>query len=201
MAMRANHYDSAFEAYLRMLRTPYVAVDEAKRALLERASLKSMDFIVYSAGGPNLLVDVKGRRFPSGDAEGGHRWENWATAEDLPALRQWQQVFGPGFRAVLVFAYHVVSDRLHGEFEQLFRFRDSVYAFYGVWADDYQRVMQVRSASWQTVSVPTRVFRELKRPLGTMLSSASVPTTLPPAGGNTPPASSASAVACPLPVG
>ncbi|MFN5533330.1 MAG: HYExAFE family protein [Planctomycetaceae bacterium] len=201
MAIRANHYDSAFEAYLRMLRTPYVAVDEAKRALLERASLKSMDFIVYSAGGPNLLVDVKGRRFPSGDAEGGHRWENWATAEDLPALRQWQQVFGPGFRAVLVFAYHVVSERLHGEFEQLFRFRNSVYAFYGVWADDYQRAMQVRSASWQTVSVPTRVFRELKHPLANILQAASAPSqSALPCG---PPGSShsVSAVSCSLPVG
>ena len=169
MASRGNHYDSAFEAYLRERRTPYVSVDEKRRALLEQASLKSMDFIVYSQKTPNLLVDVKGRRFPSGDADAGHRWENWATAEDLPALQRWQSVIGAGFRAVLVFAYHVVSEKLHSEFENLFAFRDAHYAFYGVWVDDYQREMQVRSASWQTVSVPSRAFRELRMPISTFL--------------------------------
>ena len=77
MALRGNHYDAAFEAFLRTKRTPYVAVDEQRRALLESQSLKSMDFIVYSPRQANLLVDVKGRRFPSGDPESGHRWENW----------------------------------------------------------------------------------------------------------------------------
>ena len=32
MANRANHYEAAFEAYIRALRLPCVAVDEAKRA-------------------------------------------------------------------------------------------------------------------------------------------------------------------------
>lgn len=169
MAARGNHYDAAFEAFLRDRRTPYVSVDEKRRALLEQASLKSMDFIVYSQKSPNLLVDVKGRRFPSGDAHAGHRWENWATAEDLPALLQWQAVFGSGFRAVLVFAYHVVSERLHGEFDQLFAYRDALYAFYGVWVDEYQQAMQVRSASWQTVSVPSREFRDLRLPISAFL--------------------------------
>ena len=169
MASRGNHYDAAFEAYLRDRRTPYVSVDETRRALLEQASLKSMDFIVYSRKSPNLLVDVKGRRFPSGNADAGHRWENWASAEDLPALQQWQTVFGGGFRAVLVFAYHVVSEKLQAEFENLFTHRDSAYAFYGVWVDEYRRAMQVRSSSWGTVSVPSREFRELRRPIAEFL--------------------------------
>ena len=41
---------------------PYVAVDEAKKALFANAQLKSFDFVVYSKNGPNLLVDVKGRK-------------------------------------------------------------------------------------------------------------------------------------------
>src|SRR5260370_39650964 len=86
VALRGNHYDAAFEAFLRTRRTPYVAVDEQRRALLERQSLKSMHFIVYSKKAANLLADVKGRRFPSGDAASGHRWENLPTAADLPAL-------------------------------------------------------------------------------------------------------------------
>lgn len=167
MAIRGNHYDAAFEGFLRSRRTPYVAVDEQRRALLEQQSLKSMDFIVYSSRTPNLLVDVKGRKFPSGGPEGSHKWENWATAEDIPCLLRWQDVFGKDFRAVLVFAYHIVQSDARSEFEELFEFRDRTYAFFGVWAEDYQREMQTRSASWQTVSVRSGPFREMRQPIST----------------------------------
>lgn len=67
MARRENHYEAAFEAYLRAQRLPYVAVDETRRALLGDGSLKSLDFIVSPAGaGDGWLIDVKGRQFPSG---------------------------------------------------------------------------------------------------------------------------------------
>ena len=62
MADRSIHYESAFEAYLRSKGIPYVAVDEAKKALFANAKLKSFDFVVYSKNGPNLLIDVKGRQ-------------------------------------------------------------------------------------------------------------------------------------------
>jgi hypothetical protein len=169
VALRGNHYDAAFEAFLRARRTPYVAVDEQRRALLEQQSLKSMDFIVYSARSSNLLVDVKGRRFPSGDPESGHRWENWATAEDVPALLKWQDVFGTDFRALLVFAYHVVSDSEREKFPELFTFRNRSYAFYGVWAEDYRQAMYTRSESWQTVTVPSAEFRRLRAPIAEFL--------------------------------
>ncbi len=79
MAQRHHHYESAFERYLRARRIPYVAVDEARKALVpqdatfrvrmhqagaevpEECALKSFDFVIYGSGG-NLLVEVKGRR-------------------------------------------------------------------------------------------------------------------------------------------
>ena len=64
---RDNHYEAAFEEYLRARQVPYVAVDEARRTLAGDASLKSLDFIVSSSSGRSWLVDVKGRRFPSGE--------------------------------------------------------------------------------------------------------------------------------------
>ncbi len=68
MANRDNHYEAAFEEFLRARGVPYVAVDEARRSLLaDGRSIKSLDFIVASPGGTSWLVDVKGRRFPSGD--------------------------------------------------------------------------------------------------------------------------------------
>jgi hypothetical protein len=43
MANRDNHYEAAFEEYLRSRGVPYVAVDEAKRSLLsDGASIKSL---------------------------------------------------------------------------------------------------------------------------------------------------------------
>lgn len=77
MTQRRHHYESAFEQYLRVGRVPYVAVDEAKKALLPQATdfrvrdesgegardlaLKSFDFVIYGEG-LNLLCEVKGRR-------------------------------------------------------------------------------------------------------------------------------------------
>jgi hypothetical protein len=46
MANRDNHYEAAFEAYLRVRGVPYVAVDEARRSLMaDGESIKSLDFI------------------------------------------------------------------------------------------------------------------------------------------------------------
>ena len=50
LANRDNHYEAAFEAFLRARRLPYVAVDEARRSLVADGSLKSLDFIVSPPG-------------------------------------------------------------------------------------------------------------------------------------------------------
>jgi len=165
MGLRSNHYDVAFEEYLRGVRRPYVLVDEHRRALLGGASLKSMDFIVYSGQDRNLLVDVKGRRFPSGGLGNRHKWENWATQDDLDSLMEWEQVFGRDFRALLVFAYHVIDQKSLREIQAPFGYRGRQYAFYGVWADEYRSAMRTRSRSWQTVSLPMGAFRRLRSPL------------------------------------
>ena len=170
MAQRSNHYDAAFEELLRQSRIPYVCVDERRRALLADASLKSMDFIVYADGGANLLIDVKGRRFPSGSS--GHRWESWATQDDVDCLRQWEQVFGGDFQSLLVFAYDVVDPRHRAEHASCFPFRGRTYAFYGVRVDEYGDVMRTRSRSWETVSLPAAEFRRLRTPIHEFLGPA-----------------------------
>lgn len=111
MAQRRHHYEAAFEDYLRARQIPYVAVDEARKALLppgavptvrvavdaprgaadgsstpefgEPIALKCFDFVVYSESG-NLLIDVKGRKV-------AHRARRGVTravpdAEDPPAF-------------------------------------------------------------------------------------------------------------------
>jgi hypothetical protein len=176
MALRANHYDAAFEAYLREARVPYVVVDEARRALWNDVSLKSLDFVVYSPTLGNLLVDVKGRRCPA-RGEPGRPWENWATADDLDSMTRWEQVFGGSFRGLLVFAYHLPAAPLIRQPTAMFAFRDRTYGFYGVWAEDYRRLMRTRSPKWETVWLPSGSFRDLRFPLGDLAAPA--PTTVP----------------------
>ena len=169
MALRSNHYDSAFEAFLRERRAAHIVVDEQRRSLLGDGSLKSMDFIVYSNRPQNLLVDVKGRQFPSGGMANRHKWENWATDDDLNSLQRWEGVFGTGFRSLLVFAYDIVDLRWLTELAEPFAFRARTYSFYGVWGEDYRNAMRTRSPSWETVSLPSAEFRRLKRPIAEFL--------------------------------
>src|SRR6478735_4399203 len=102
MADRSVHYEAAFEAYLRQRAIPYVAVDEAKRALFANTKLKGFDFVVYSKNGPNLLIDIKGRAMTNGKS-----LQTWSNEQDVIDLMQWEIVFGEGYKAVLVFVFHI----------------------------------------------------------------------------------------------
>ncbi len=123
MTNRDNHYEAAFEEYLRSKQVPYVAVDEARRSLLgDGQSIKNLDFIVSAPGSVAWLVDVKGRRFPSAEDQ---YWKNWSTRDDLTSLAQWESLFGPTFRGLFVFAYHIVGDRAPLSVQQLFEHKGS----------------------------------------------------------------------------
>ena len=48
MAQRSNHYEAAFEGFIRSIRVPCVAIDEAKRAICgDEEDLKNPDFLLY----------------------------------------------------------------------------------------------------------------------------------------------------------
>lgn len=114
MTQRRHHYEASFEEYLRARRIPYVAVDEARKALLPEArltyrdaavpgedggddgaggrALKSFDFVLYGQGS-NLLVEVKGRRLgvspnDEGGNEGGDEVGNDIAARTLRPTRR-----------------------------------------------------------------------------------------------------------------
>jgi hypothetical protein len=158
VAKRDNHYEAAFEEYLRDRRLPYVAVDEGRRALSADGSLKSLDFIVSPPGARSWLVDVKGRRFPTGETNKSY-WKNWSPRDDLRSLAIWQQHFGEAFEPLLVFAYHLVADRSPVAPERLFYFRREAYAFIGVRLMDYAAAARLLSPSWDTVYMSTSGFR------------------------------------------
>ncbi|MCS7305880.1 MAG: HYExAFE family protein [Thermoguttaceae bacterium] len=180
MADRHNHYEAAFEAYLRNLRVPYIAVNESRRSLLpEGRSLKSLDFIVPSPGPTVWLIDVKGRRFPTGQKTIQY-WTNWCTKEELESLEQWEQMFGPSFRGLLVFAYWIVGQRKPLPEEQIFFFREQMYAFLGIPLLDYQASSRQRSRRWQTVTIPVSEFRSRTHPVHEFLGRSWPPGLLLP---------------------
>lgn len=210
MAQRRHHYETAFEEYLRARRVPYVAVDEARKALLPEdaplrfhlsraddvpagapASLKSFDFVLYGEG-TNLLVEIKGRRVirrrrpPRDDAPARHwraRLECWVTQDDVASLRAWQHLFGPGFVGAFVFVYWCDDQPPDGLFHEVFEHRARWYSVRAVTVDDYAAAMKVRSPRWRTMHLPPGTFERLYHPLlGD--ADASEPPVLEPVRGS-----------------
>jgi hypothetical protein len=167
---RSNHYEAAFEAYLRDRRVGFVPVDEAKRTLLGDVDVKSLDFIVVDSA--RLVVDVKGRRFPGGTADSPRKvWQNWSTEDDVTGLTRWAEHFGPEFHGILAFVYHLEAGfRVPDDTPDLFEFRNRAYLMRAVEADEYRTAMKPRSQRWGTVYLTTADFRRLVRPFSHFLT-------------------------------
>jgi len=168
---RDNHYEAAFEAFVRALGLAVVAVDEARRSYLDSDSVKSPDFLVVGPRDARLVVDVKGRKFPGGTPEQPRMtWQNWCEAADVDALQRWAARLGPDYRGVLAFVYDIRPHvDLPADTPNVFAFRDRVYLMRGVLVDDYRSAMRTRSPRWGTVHLPTAAFRELVKPFSWFL--------------------------------
>jgi hypothetical protein len=167
VADRENHYERAFEEYLRQRRVAYVAVDETRRSLLGESTLKSLDFLVSTTQGGGWLVDVKGRQFPSGAQK--QYWKNWSTSDDLASLAGWERVFDWRFAGLFVFAYRIVGDLAPLPADELFSCKGDLYGFVGIRLADYRQFARPISRRWGTVAMPTAEFRRLAVPLGELL--------------------------------
>ncbi len=172
MAHRRFHYDRAFEQYLREHGIPYVAVDEAKRALasagkgMPGSSLKSFDFVVYSKSGPNLLVDVKGRKH---SAKTGRSLQNWVTQQDIDSLQKWEKIFGDGFVGCFAFLFWCNAQPPDALFLEVFECDEKWYALLAAKLEDYLPHVRPRSQQWGTVSVPAKAFDQMTQPLNELL--------------------------------
>ncbi|MFL5338673.1 MAG: HYExAFE family protein [Gemmataceae bacterium] len=171
---RSNHYEQAFEAFLRQRRMCYIAVDESKRSLLDEGSVKSLDFIVYGGEESRFLIDVKGRRFPGGKADKPRKvWQNWATLEDIEGLERWGRRFGSGYTGLIVFVYGIEPTvQLAADTDDLFEWHGGQYLLRAVPVDVYRAVMRPRSAKWRTVHLSVPVFRDVARPFTAFAQSA-----------------------------
>ncbi len=159
-----NHYEAAFEAYLRYNRIPYIGINERKRSLLgDGETLKSLDFIVTVPNGLSWFVDVKGRKFPGGTEHASY-WKHWTTRDDLVSMQRWQTLFGNHYSGLFVFAYWICGPRSPLPEERLFEFRGELYGFVAVPWFEYLSEVRLLSPRWNTYGMSTRKFRALARP-------------------------------------
>ena len=171
--IRSNHYEAAFEAYLRDRGLGYVAVDEAKRTVLGEKDVKNVDFIVVGPESAKLVVDVKGRKFPSGTSLAS--WQNWTEAEDIDGLDRWASHFGAGFRGLLAFVYEIQPPYILADTTpDYFGFRHRHYLVRGIAVAEYRRHMRQRSPKWNTVHLPAAEFRKIVKPFSAFLKPDSL---------------------------
>lgn len=171
MSQKHNHYEKAFESFLRGCSVPYLAVNESHRNRLQTGeSVKNLDFVVSVPRGLSWLVDVKGRKFPSGCA-GRSYWKNWTTHDDLIGMAHWQALFGNHYTGLLVFAYWVCGELAPVARENLFPHRGRTYAFLAVPFFEYLSQSRLISPRWRTYSISHRIFRNLARPFQDYIGS------------------------------
>ncbi len=176
---RGAHYEQAFAALLKKQRTAYIALDQARKAMIQGARLKSFDFIIYPAGRSSaqepVLVELKGRKLSWRSYCRGHWGPTWAPLADIEGLTQWEPVFGGQCRAVFAFAYWlfdapqdvVIAKKAKQTVNALPRitnWQGRSYVFAILPVSSYQLKMRKRSARWQTVYVPRRAFDLLAVP-------------------------------------
>jgi len=189
MSKKGTHYELAFKAYLGLLQLPFVAVDQARKAVFAGVHLKSFDFLIYPPQQRRILSDVKGRKLAFSDFQKGRLGESWATREDVEGLKSWQEVFGSDYLSVLIFVYWLYDEQGQAEvigrrdrgycmgetnakLGEVFSFEQRLYTFRAVELNAYSVGMKPRSTSWQTVYVPRRIFREVALPFDSFIKTA-----------------------------
>ncbi|MDO4551666.1 MAG: HYExAFE family protein [Planctomycetia bacterium] len=211
MANFRNHYEAAFEAFLRHHNIPCISTREDSRSasiFSGDPSLKTLDFIISAKQNPfslqnfpqdseepqnistqtghfktlehsditkrhlselSWLVDIKGRRFPSGKTK-KRCWVNWVTEDDLISLTRWENIFGEKFFGLFVFAYLITENVSPLEQSRLFSYHKNHYAFLGVPLSTYRTLCRRCSPRWKTFTLPVKTFREQAIPLDELLT-------------------------------
>ena len=155
-----NHYERAFENWLRDNHIQYIAVDEQKRATFARSKIKTFDFLLYPPNGQIIITEVKGRLFKGTTLAKLAGLECWVTTEDIDGLTGWQKVFGPGHQVIFVFAYKAENVDVDFDGRDVYDFDRNRYIFFSVELDSYRKFMKRRSPKWQTVTLPADKFRQ-----------------------------------------
>ena len=158
------HYERAFETWLRERKGPYLSVDQLRRPTDEKGPIKNFDFLVH-AGAKHYIVDVKGKRFPQVSRGKETWWENWIHYADLEGLFAWEDHFGEGYEALLVYSYWLQIPAGDEGVKRTIAVGERDYLLVGIPARVFAENCRKRSARWQALSVPQKTFTTLIRPI------------------------------------
>jgi len=164
-----EHYERAFEEWLRRGRIPYVPVDQVRRSTDREGPIKSFDFLVH-AGDRHYIVDVKGKCFPQVSRGREVYWENWIHFSDLEGLLAWEGHFGVGYTGLLVYCYWLQVPAGEGGSGVPAPARTITtgardYLITAIPAQLFAENCRRRSTRWQAVHVPVREFTSLVKPI------------------------------------
>ncbi|UCD51889.1 MAG: HYExAFE family protein [Phycisphaerales bacterium] len=165
----ANHYERAFENWLRDRRVEYLRADEHERIGPGPQSVKNFDFLLYLGPERRVIVEVKGRTFQGTSLAPMTGLECWVTLDDVESLRMWQEALGADHEAIFVFAYRIEHLDVDLDGREAFSAGPDRYVFFYVRLDDYRHHMKRRSPKWQTVTLPADAFRGCARELARLL--------------------------------
>jgi len=171
----ANHYERAFENWLRDHRVRYVRSDEHKRLGPPSGSVKNFDFLLYPRADRKVIVEVKGRTFTGASLADRTGLECWVTADDIESLQVWRQALGPDHEAVFVFAYRVARMDVDFDGYEALSVGADRYVFFCIRLDDYVRHMKGRSPKWHTVTLCADDFRQWATDLASFLLPSNDP--------------------------
>ncbi len=165
-----NHYEKAFESWLRERKIQYVSVDQNKRAVFKKVSIKSFDFIIPSKDRQILIVEVKGRKFTADSLKKTSALQTWVSIDDVEGLENWQRIFGNHYKAVFAFIYKMELPEVDfGEYDY-FVFNDNKYIFLIIPLDEYKKRMVLRSPKWRTVTLLTKDIKQCAFPANKYLN-------------------------------
>ncbi len=159
------HYEHAFSSFLSDHRVPFVTVQQFTRSADSIGRIKNFDFLVHTPTGNHLIVDVKGKRFPSASGSREVFWENWIHLDDLDGLVAWEEHFGPGYTGLLVFVYWLQADVQAPASLSIYQHQDRQYFIVGITVADFLDNCRRRSLRWKALYVPDQVFLNLIRPV------------------------------------
>jgi len=166
-----NHYERAFENWLRDNRIEYVRADEHVRHEVGDGTVKGFDFLLWPASGPKVIAEVKGRAFKGTSFARLAGLECWVTADDIDGLAKWREVLGPDYRAIFVFVYR--SENIDVDFDgrEALESDGNRYVFFAIELDEYCRHMRGRSPKCQTVTLRAEVVRQHLKDIHDCLSA------------------------------
>ena len=154
-----NHYEKAFEDWLKDNRIQYLAVDQQKRTAFSKSKIKSFDFLFYTSDKRAYIAEIKGRKFTSKTFTAFGSLPNWVTIDDIQGLENWVKIFGEKYRGLFVFVYNLKNIDVDTDGREIFEFGHGRYVFVAVELSDYCKGQTLRSKKWKTVHLPAEYYK------------------------------------------